>query len=190
MTSLPRTVHDNRIVVGVAGRIGAGKTSAAKYISSTFGFQYFRYSQVLAAWLAPVPKEKAELQVIGWEVMEKGLQSELNRRLIEQILPDSNAVVDGLRHPLDFTSLYTAFRSSFRLIFLDAQLETRWEHVKSGGRHSSFDKFLAADSHSVEQQIELLRPRASLTVKNEDSLSDLYSKMENAIQRFRKEVHT
>src|SRR5271154_5370305 len=118
MSSLFQTAQDGRLVVGIAGRIGAGKTSAAKYVSSNFSFQYLRYSEVLAAWLAPGREGKAKLQVIGWEVMEKGLQSELNHRLIEQILPDSDAVVDGLRHPLDYTSLNTAFGSSFRLIFI------------------------------------------------------------------------
>lgn len=190
MASLSQTAQDGRLVVGIAGRIGAGKTSAAKHISSTFGFQYIRYSEVLAEWLVGGAQTKAELQTVGWEVMEKGLQPELNRRLIEQIVPTSDTVVDGLRHPLDYTSLVSAFAASFRLIFLDAPRETRWEHVKGTGRYSSFEKFLAADSHSVEQQIELLRPEASLEVRNEGSLSALYSVVEDAIQGFRKEVHS
>jgi dephospho-CoA kinase len=176
-------------VIGVAGRIGAGKTSAAKYISSTYGFQYLRYSAVLAEWLTAGSDGTAELQTVGWEIMEKGLQSELNSRLIEQIVPGSNTVVDGLRHPIDRRSLKSKFPSSFRLIFLDAPFEIRWQHVKGVGRHSSHDKFLAADLHPVEQQIELFRPQASLIVKNEASLHDLYSNMDAAIELFRKEVH-
>ena len=189
MMSLAPRADDDRLIVGIAGRIGAGKTSAAKYISSTYGFQYLRYSEVLAGWLAADSKSKSELQTVGWEVMEKGLQAELNRRLIQQIISDSSAVVDGLRHPLDYTSLNSAFPASFRLIFLDASLETRWDHVKGGERHSTFEKFLAADSHLVEQQIELLRPHASLTIKNEGSLSDLYTNMDAAIELFGKEGH-
>jgi dephospho-CoA kinase len=187
MTSLSPRAHNGRLVVGITGRIGAGKTSAAKYISSTYGFQYLRYSEVLSTWLAADSKNKTELQTLGWEVMEKGLQSELNRRLIEQIVPDTNAVVDGLRHPLDYTSLRSVFQSSFRLIFLDAGSDTRWGHVKGVGRYSTFEEFLVADSHSVEQQIELLRPHATLTIKNEGSLAELYTKMDSAVELFRKE---
>jgi dephospho-CoA kinase len=189
MTSCSLKAQDDRLVVGIAGRIGAGKTSAAKYISSTYSFQYLRYSEVLGAWLAAESDSKAELQTIGWEVMEKGLQSELNRRLIQQIGPDTSAVIDGLRHPLDYTSLNSAFLPAFRLIFLDAPLKTRWDHVKGRDRHSTFEEFSAADSHSVEQQIELLRPHASITIKNESSLSDLYTNMHAAIEFFRKEGH-
>jgi dephospho-CoA kinase len=188
MTSLPQRAKDGRLVVGIAGRIGAGKTSAAKYISSTFGFQYLRYSEVLATWFAPDLKDKSELQRIGWEVMDKGLQSELNHRLIDQILPNHDAVVDGLRHPLDYKSLKFAFQSSFHLVFLDAPAETRWAHVKSAGpRRPSYESFLAADSHSVEQQIDLLKLDASLIVKNVGSISGLYTNMEDAIKQFRKE---
>ncbi len=121
--------------------------------------------------------------------MEKGLQSELNRRLIEQIVPGSSAVVDGLRHPLDYTTLQATFEPSFYLVFLDARLKTRWEHVRDGGRHATLEKFVAADSHLVEQQIELLRPHATLTIRNEGSLAELYTNMDSALELFRKEGH-
>jgi dephospho-CoA kinase len=189
MTSLSPRAADDRLVVGIAGRIGAGKTSAAKYISSTYNFQYLRYSEVLAAWFPADSRSKAELQTVGWEVMEKGLQSELDRRLIEQILPNASAVVDGLRHPLDYTSLISVFQASFHLIFIDVPLEARWDHVRGTGRYSTFEEFLKADSHQVEQQIELFRPHASLTIMNERSLSDLKKNMDSAIQGFWKEGH-
>jgi len=187
MASRTQGLTNHRLVIGIAGRIGAGKTSAAKHISSTFNFQYLRYSEVLAAWRAAGPDNKAELQSMGWDVMEKGLQPELNRRLIEKIRPGSSAVVDGLRHPVDHDSLSAAFQSSFQLIYLDADLQTRWAHVRGRGRHSTFEQFQAADSHPVEQNIELLRARSSLTIPNDGSLPELFSKMDSAIERFRKE---
>jgi dephospho-CoA kinase len=187
MVSLNRWTRDIRLVIGIAGRIGAGKTSAARYLSSAYGLQYLRYSEVLAGWLAANSENKIELQTVGWEVMEKGLQAELNRRLIEQIMPGTSAVVDGLRHPLDYTSLHSRFGPSFHLIFLDVPFETRWEHVKGAGRHGTFEEFVAADAHSVEQQIELLRPHATVTIKNDGSLAELYTKMDSAMELFRKE---
>jgi hypothetical protein len=35
----------------VTGHIGAGKTSAADYLKSAYGFFYVRYSKVLSDWL-------------------------------------------------------------------------------------------------------------------------------------------
>ena len=92
-------------MIGISGRIGAGKTSAGKYLSSRYGFQYLRYSQVLSEWLARDPERGDNLQEIGWKVMADGMQSVLNRRLIAQVELDAGVAVDGLRHPVDCESL-------------------------------------------------------------------------------------
>src|SRR6266852_2298657 len=90
------------LAVGITGRIGSGKTTVGKYLESRYGFQYLRYSAVLSDWLAKDPESKAQLQKVGWDVMAGGTQAELNRRLVEQIMPDSDVAVDGLRHTLDY----------------------------------------------------------------------------------------
>ena len=101
---------DDRLVIGITGRIGAGKTSAGRYLSLGCDFQYLRYSQILSEWLAKDAETKAHLQEVGWEVMAGRMQIELNRRLIEQINPQADVAVDGLRHPIDYESLQEIFR--------------------------------------------------------------------------------
>src|SRR5712675_487954 len=123
MPSQSRASAEKRLVIGIAGRIGAGKTSAARYLSTRHGFQYLRYSQVLAEWMAANPESKAQLQSVGWEVMAGGMQSDLNRRLIAQVLPGTDAAIDGLRHAIDQESLSEAFSKSFRLIYIDCGAE-------------------------------------------------------------------
>jgi dephospho-CoA kinase len=179
---------DRRVVVGIAGRIGAGKTSAAKHLSTKHGFQYLRYSQVLAEWMAAKPESKAQLQSVGWEVMAGGMQTELNRRLIAQVTPEADAAIDGLRHIIDQESLSKAFSSSFRLLYIESEAEQRWKHVSGKGRYTSRDIFDAADSHPVEQQIESLRTKADLVLRNEGSLQSLYTAVDEAISSFREEV--
>src|SRR5260370_18334961 len=98
MRSHSQGCEEKRVVIGIAGRIGAGKTSAAKHLSTKHGFQYLRYSQVLAEWMAANPESKAQLQKVGWEVMAGGMQTELHRRLIAQVTPEADAAVDRHRH--------------------------------------------------------------------------------------------
>jgi dephospho-CoA kinase len=185
MESHPRPQQDKRLVVGVAGRIGAGKTSVAKYLNTLQGFQYLRYSQVLSDWLANDPWRKAHLQDVGWEVMSGGLQAELNRRLIAQIEPDADVVVDGLRHPLDYESLKSSFLFSFRLLYIDSTQNARWARLKANGRYADAASFQVADAHPVEEKIELLRPRASSVIQNSGSLDDLYIAIDKAIKKFK-----
>jgi dephospho-CoA kinase len=187
MPSHSQGCEEKRLVIGIAGRIGAGKTSAAKYLNTRHGFQYLRYSQVLAEWMAADPESKAQLQKVGWEVMAGGMQTELNRRLIAQVMPGENAAIDGLRHTIDHESLSKAFSSSFHLLYIGSGPEQRWNHLSGKGRYTSRDIFDAADSHPVEQQIESLRARADLVLRNEGLLQGLYTAIEDAVPSFRKE---
>src|SRR5258708_22688340 len=105
MASQSQRPRGERLIVGITGRIGSGKTTVGRYLESRYGFQYVRYSEVLAEWRVKDPESKAELQKVGWEVMAGGMQPELNRRLIARIAPNADVAVDGLRHPLDYPTL-------------------------------------------------------------------------------------
>jgi len=173
------TVHksqqppDKRLVVGVTGRIGAGKTSVAKYLSEAYRFFYIRYSQVLSDWKAQNADSKKLLQAVGWEVMEGGMQLELNKRLIANIPSKSNAAVDGLRHPIDFESLSKSFSPDFYLVYVDCVQETRWKRLEA--RYSRLEDFQKADCHPVERNIEALRRKAFSVIDNSGSLEHLHS---------------
>src|SRR6266699_5475471 len=135
-----------RLVIGITGRIGSGKTTVGKYLEATHAFQYLRYSAVLADWLAKDPESKAHLQEVGWEVMAGGMQAELNRRLVAQIKPNADVAVDGLRHPLDYETLSKSLSPSFRLLFIDSLPQLRFERLNKKGKYADTASFEAADS--------------------------------------------
>jgi dephospho-CoA kinase len=178
--------QDKRLVVGVTGRIGAGKTSVAKYLSTAHGFRYVRYSQVLSDWRAEDPEIKARLQAVGWEVMAGGMQAELNARLIARIPPQADCAVDGLRHPIDYDTLSKTFGCLFKLLYIESPLETRWRRLKN--RFPMLHDFSHAESHAVEQQIPSLREKAYAILDNDGSLQRLYSKIDAAITGIRNET--
>jgi cytidylate kinase len=170
------------VFVGFAGRIGAGKTSAAQYVSEKYGFQYKRYSQVLRDWLASESPDREDLQQFGWEVMAGGRQVELNARLIAGLDRSRSAAIDGLRHAIDFHCLQYALGAPFRLVFLDAAAEIRF---KRKPRFSNYDAFRTADSQPVEAHIDSLRPLATATISNEDSLEQFYQRLDGGVSSYR-----
>ncbi len=172
------------VVLGIAGRIGAGKTTVGSYLAERHRFQYIRYSQVLADWQAERPESREQLQKVGWDVMARGLQPELNRRLIARIDQGHNWAVDGLRHIIDFESLSTAFSGSFLLAFIDCPAELRWEHVKLKGRCLTMAEFQRFDDHPVEQRIDDLRKKAHSMLSNFGPLHDLHLQVDAALQQF------
>ena len=164
--------------------MGAGKTSAAMHLSSKYEFQYTRYSAVLQEWLRAEVHDKDQLQRLGWDIMSGGRQHELNSRLLAGLDHSRSAVIDGLRHPIDFESLSSAFGSSFRLIFLDVRPEVRFERLRS--RFANYSTFKAADSHPVDAHIDELQPLASMTISNNDSLTDVYKRLDELVTESRR----
>src|SRR6266704_6868055 len=173
MPSHSQRRQTKRLVIGLSGRIGAGKTSAGKHLSSKHQFQYLRYSQVLSEWRGIDPDNKVGLQKIGWEVMSEGMQAELNERLIKQIQPPPRDVaIDGLRHPTDYASLKNSCGSAFHLVYIESSRQSRWNRLRANAKYTDFEAFQSADSHAVEQQIENFRASAALIIPNEGTLQE------------------
>ncbi len=176
------------IVLGFAGPIGAGKTTAASYLSSKNGFQYARYSQVLSDCLAGGRQSREDLQAAGWEMMSSTrLQGELNRRLLERIKPDSSYVVDGLRHKIDEASLRTRFGSAFYLLYIDAPQALRWQRVRNRERFRNFPSFLKVDRHPVELSHRDLKKMAFEVIKNTGTLADFWRELDQVVARIESE---
>ncbi len=187
MPSRSQRPQAERLVIGITGRIGSGKTTVGKYLESTYGFQYLRYSEVLADWLAKDPEGKAQLQKVGWDVMAGGAQAELNRRLVEQIMPDSDVAVDGLRHALDYETLTACFSTSFTLLYLHTDAKERFERLRRLKKYTDLDSFEAADNHPVEQHIESLRTSATMLIQNDRPLRNLYETVDEFVLSLGKE---
>ena len=175
-----------RVVIGVTGLLGAGKTTAAQYLASQYAFNYIRYSQVLADWFNESPDGKSQLQIIGWEVMSGGQQAELNRRLISRMSRDRNWSVDGLRDPLDYQSLKNSFASNFRLIYIECPQQDRWLRLQRKSRFNTFEEFSEGDGHPVERKIPMLKQFADICITNSGSIEGLQAKLNEFLVASRK----
>jgi dephospho-CoA kinase len=168
-----------RIVVGVAGRIGSGKTAVAQELARFFGFEYFRYSLVLADWFGANPSDKEYLQEIGGGVMSGEGQLELNRRLIRLIPAGTDSVVDGLD---------AQFRHSFSLIFIETARNIRFERLR--GRFSDLHQFEQADAREVESNIDDLKPLASAILPGTLERAEVHATLRSLLTGFREKAQS
>ncbi len=179
--SLPQS--RNKLVVGIAGSIGAGKTTVAKYLASGHGFGYLRYSQVLAEWLGRGTNNRAVLQQLGWEIMSRGKQNQLNAMLIGKIRDGRDYAIDGLRHRIDYITLRKRFRRKFFLLYVDAPAALRWHRLRRNRKFGSIMQFRKADHHPVERRLRSLKRHASFVISNNGTRAELRRALDRVIQK-------
>ncbi len=107
------------LVIGLTGEIGAGKTTLAEYLKFKHGFKTLRYSKIIQD-LYHCDGKRDTLQQVGQEIAsnpdrQKGLSLEAIRQINNN--PNSNFVIDGLRHLLDYETLLDHFGERFILIY-------------------------------------------------------------------------
>jgi dephospho-CoA kinase len=175
-----------RIVVGVTGRIGSGKTAVARHLAELLGAQYLRYSQILAEWFKVDPSDKRRLQEVGEAVMSGDGQKQLNQRLVGRIDSARDAVVDGLRHPIDFESLRARFGLRFFLVFVDTPAEIRYERLRK--RFDTYASFRDADLRTVESNIDSLRADAATVLPGTMATNELTGSLQRLVGEFRQRI--
>jgi dephospho-CoA kinase len=163
-----------RLNIGISGPIGAGKTTAAKYLATTYGLSYLRYSEVLAEISPGQAVDRESLRKFGSDIMSRGLQSSLNQHLLRKMLSGTNYVIDGLRHPIDFEAL--SKRQPFRLFYIDASSHVRWQRLKDRDGLTSWKQFQTVERHPVEAYLPLLRATASV-LQNEGTILELQDEL-------------
>ena len=174
-----------KTVIGICGPISAGKTEVSHYISSK-GFQYVRYSHVLAQDMLDRAKsvDRASLQSLGWDVYSSQNQYKLNNRLKEYLHSFSHIVIDGMRHMEDFTFWKELCFNSFYLIYIDADYSNRESrYIK---KQDVSVKYSDALSHPVESHIPSLHSKADFIIKNNGTEDELYKQVDNVLMEIMK----
>ena len=172
-------------MIGIAGRIGSGKTTAARYLASKHNFKYLRYSQVLREQFKGAGSRE-RLRALGWDVMSRGRQEELNRALLKRVMGHGDCVVEGLRHPIDYETLRKHFRQRFFLVYIEAAVNLRKRRLRQAGRAPSTMEFQIADEHPVEGNVLLLKLKADRMIRNDGSLKQFHHRLDRAVNRARK----
>ena len=172
------------VVVGISGRICAGKTTAARFLEHQ-GFAYTRFSLVVDDEIEKLGKRpNRELrQLIGLEInLTKG-----QRWLCEQTLARVAGpliVVDGLRFLEDRVFLHEQYGSRFLHLHITAPLELRKKRDSADGSASLEE----ADARPVEGEVDRLGEMAAVLVNNSSTIEDLHDAVARSVESFMRKV--
>jgi uncharacterized protein YprB with RNaseH-like and TPR domain/predicted nuclease with RNAse H fold/dephospho-CoA kinase len=160
------------LVIGFSGRIGSGKTTAARFLESQ-GYAYVRFSEVIDDVIVSEGKEpnRKTRQNVGWRINKEHGQRWLCDKVIERVGGARKIVIDGLRFPEDHSYFVEAFASLFAHIHLQASTKVRMERLKASG--ISQDDFLNSESQPTESQVDELQLLATLRLNNDATIDAL-----------------
>ena len=171
------------IVYGLVGFLASGKGTVGKMIAEAENIPLYTYGNILRAELVrqgkPATRENLQRLVTGWR-QEKG-NDVLAKKVIEGIT--GSAVVDGFRSPDEVRAFRKTFGGGFKLIFVDAPIEVRFERAKKrnrAGGPGSFEEFKAAEekeAHNEAFGIAECIKSADVRLDNSGSVEELKEKI-------------
>jgi predicted nuclease with RNAse H fold/dephospho-CoA kinase len=160
------------LVIGISGRICAGKTTTARLLERV-GFAYTRYSlviddEILAGGELPSRESR---QRIGLQINRTKGQRWLCERVLNRVRYQALIVVDGLRFRQDHAFLTERFGARFLHLHVVAGTNHRRERYDR--EHLGDISFDQSDVDPVESEVDDLAQLAGVTVENSATLDDL-----------------
>ncbi len=183
-----------KIILGVAGEIGAGKDTVTSYITETHGAKYYRYSGILKDILKRLhlPYDRISLANLAEALRAYFGENVLSRTLVADAEGDADAeiiVFDGIRKVAELEFLKTF--PHFKFIFVDAEMKVRYDRLVKRGEKSddvgkTMGQFMKDHEHAADNVILKLREYADVVIDNNGTLEDLYAQIDKALVDLKK----
>ncbi len=178
-----RTSGHTGMVIGISGRICAGKTTTARILEQQ-GFAYTRFSLVVDDEVISRGErlDRATRQRVGIEINRTKGQRWLCQKVLERVPDQSYVVVDGLRFPEDHAFFVERFGSKF--IHLHIQAPDALRAQRYGEMQQDGLSFEVADEQAVESKIDELGLLAAAVVRNDTSVGVLQKSVLECLREF------
>jgi dephospho-CoA kinase len=177
-----KAVGRSGMVIGISGKICAGKTTAARMLEQQ-GFAYTRFSLVIDDEISArgEGKDRATRQRVGTEINRTKGQRWLCEKVLERVAGKRDIVVDGLRFPEDHAFFIERFGSEFVHLHIDSSDELRARrYIKTEQNDLPFE---VADQDAVESKIGDLRRLAFASLQNDASIDELERRVTEFAQK-------
>jgi dCMP deaminase len=180
------------MIFGVAGLNGAGKGEIVDYLAAR-SFSTFSLSDVIRQELARRGLEESRERMIevGTELRTEGGPGVLAQRAVETLEGDRNYAIDSIRHPAEVEALRSCGHP-FKLIWVDASIETRFERLRNRGRigdPETMDRLRELEGRELgsddpaAQQLLAVKELADFEVPNEGDFDALHLAVRQVFKR-------
>lgn len=178
------------IIIGLTGRNGAGKTTAARYLEKK-GFYYLSLSDVIRdeARKRGIEETRENLIALGNELREKHGVSALADMTVQKLEPNKNYAIDSVRHPAEAMALKKAAQCSLFHVF--APVELRFKRTfsrKRPGDPQTLKEFIQLEerefqsSNVAAQQLLETERMADRLIENTGTPGEFQENLDEALK--------
>ncbi len=166
------------MIVALTGRIGAGKSEAARALGGALSCAQLSFvERVFAPHLRAEgrPIDRTNLQSIGAAMMREHGDVRLTEMLLDGVDLAGDWLLDDLRYPTTARYLAGRLGSDFVLVCVQTPFEMRYERVRARGRERvrTREDFAAMDSAVTERLIDETCAFARVHLDNSGCREDL-----------------
>lgn len=178
-------------VIGICGTVGSGKEMVKQVLSKKFDNYYVTLSDAIKGVLQKRKKSftRKDLQDIGDQMRQQYGTHVLAKVCTEFLQRDrSIIIVDGIRNPGEVDYLKKTYKDNFRLIGVDAPVETRFQWVQKRAKPEdpkTLEEFKEIDERDkgngqppYGQQVAACLGMADFKIQNDGSQEDFIKKIE------------
>jgi dephospho-CoA kinase len=178
-----------KLIIGLVGRQGSGKGTAARFLHETYQAELFRFSAVLNTILERLAIEKTRDNLIklSGSLRETFGEDVLAYALGRDVINSSSdiVIVDGIRRIEDIAALDPL--PQFKLIEITAPAKTRYERMtqrgeKAGEGGMTYDEFAAQEQAPTEITIPSVAARAWKAIDNGKDKQHLEQQLKDLMQ--------
>ena len=179
-----------KIIIGLAGEMGSGKGTVAKYIAEKYQGSCYRFSTMLRDILDRLYLEQSRENLPKLSIALRGAFGEdiFDKVMVADIKKDEHEiiVVDGMRRLKDAENLRDL--TGFSLIYIDANLGNCYKRIVKRNENTddtgkTLEEFKKEHADEPETQIRALKDISDFVVENNGTLEELYAKVDEIIKK-------
>ncbi len=184
-------MNDNKkIIIGLAGEIASGKTTATEYLKEKYNAVSFRFSDPLREILKILflPETRENLQDISIILRNRFGEDILSKVMSERIKnSDKNLIIiEGVRRINDVE--FVRELSNFYLIYLKSGDRKRFERVSKrtenlDDKGKTWEEFQKDEQKDTEQTIRKTLEISNFVIENDKELKILYNKIDEIMKK-------
>jgi dephospho-CoA kinase len=183
-------MDNKKIIIGLAGEIASGKTTATEYLKEKYNAVSFRFSDPLREILKILylPETRENLQYLSIILRKQFGEDVLSKAIAEKIKnSDKNLIViEGIRRINDME--YTRDLPNFYLIYLKSETKKRFDRVSQrtenlDDKGKTWEEFQKDEQRDTEQTIRKTLEVANFIIENDKELKNLYNEIDEIMKK-------